>query len=76
MNFTKTFFTQKVSYVFTVHVCNFIVAHDESTGFSASIFAKTTSDPQCEVQITYTDFVPNSDNKRGKYRYKLIYTLQ
>jgi hypothetical protein len=69
-------FTLKLSYVFTVHVYNFIVAHDKSTAFSASIFGKTTSDPRCEVQITYTDFVPNSDNKRGKYRYKLIYTLQ
>jgi len=69
-------FTLNVSYVFTVHVCNFVVAHDKSTAFSASIFAKTTSDPQCEVQITYTDFVPNLDNKCGKYTYKLIYILR
>jgi hypothetical protein len=69
-------FALNVSYVFTVHVCNFIVAHDKSTAFCASIFAKTTSDPQCEMQITYTDFVPKLDNKCGKYTYKLIYALQ
>jgi hypothetical protein len=62
--FTKAFFTLKMSYAFT--------EGEEGRAFPESSFTRLINAQQYYVHISYP-VAPKSDNKYEKYGYKLIY---